>query len=65
MWKKQGGKCPLTGKNIPQEQIQNHDLWHADHIVPYSKGGQTTLENGQLVCKKANLSKGSKTLKAA
>jgi hypothetical protein len=65
MWKKQGGECPLTGKNIPQEEIQNHDLWHADHIVPYSKGGQTILENGQLVCKKANLSKGSKMLKAA
>lgn len=65
LWKKQGGKCSLTGKVIPKEEIQNHDLWHADHIIPYSKGGQTTLENGQLVCKRANLSKGSKMLKAA
>lgn len=65
LWRKQNGVCPLTGKNIPQEEIQNHDLWHADHIVPYAKGGQTTLDNGQLVCKRANLSKGSKMLKAA
>lgn len=34
--------------------------FHADHIKAYSKGGDTTLINGQSLCQKCNLSKGSK-----
>jgi len=60
MWKRQNGICPLTGKNIPEEEINNHTLWSGDHIFPHSKGGPTTLENAQLVCKKANLKKSDK-----
>jgi CRISPR/Cas system Type II protein with McrA/HNH and RuvC-like nuclease domain len=60
MWAKQGGVCPQTGKIIPEEDINNHDLWHADHVIPYSKGGPTTVENGELVCKDYNLSKSNK-----
>lgn len=33
---------------------------HADHIIPWSKGGHTTLENGQMLCREHNLAKGSK-----
>ncbi len=32
---------------------------HADHIIPHSKGGLTTLDNGQILCKECNLNKGS------
>ena len=60
LWENQGGVCPVTGKTIPESEINDHNLWHADHIVPYSKGGQTTLDNGQLICKTANLVKGDK-----
>lgn len=60
LWKKQNGSCPRTGKKIPQHEINNHELWHADHVIPYSKGGPTTLDNGELVCKDYNLSKSSK-----
>ena len=35
------------------------DDWHADHKVPYSKGGLTTVENGQVACAECNLAKGS------
>jgi len=34
------------------------DDWHCDHIKPWSKGGKTTVENGQIACSACNLSKG-------
>lgn len=60
MWARQDGKCPRTGKTILEDDINNHDLWAADHVIPYAKGGPTTLDNGELVCKRYNLSKGAK-----
>ena len=33
--------------------------YHADHIIPHSRGGKTTVENGQVLCSKCNLSKGA------
>lgn len=60
MWNRQGGKCPYTGKIIPEEQIQNHDLWHAHHVVSYDSGGPTTVDNGKLICKKENQRLGNK-----
>lgn len=35
------------------------DAWHYDHIVPWSKGGRTTVANGQVTCPECNLSKGN------
>jgi hypothetical protein len=60
MWSKQEGKCTRTGKIIPEDEINNHELWAADHVIPYSKGGSTTVDNGELVCKEYNLTKGNK-----
>jgi hypothetical protein len=34
------------------------DAWHCDHKVAWSKGGQTTVENGQVACPACNLAKG-------
>ena len=62
-WVKQEGVCPRTGKEIPEDEINNHDKWAADHVYPYSKGGKTTLDNLELVCRKYNQSKGNKVLK--
>lgn len=62
MWQNQGGICPQTGKIIPEDEINNHELWHADHVHPYVQGGKTIIENGQLVDKEWNLKKGSKSM---
>jgi hypothetical protein len=61
LWQKQGGICPATGRKIDQDEINNHELWNADHIVPWVFGGETTIENGQLVCSRWNKSKGKKS----
>lgn len=31
--------------------------WHADHRIPWSVGGSTTVENGQVTCPDCNLAK--------
>ena len=48
-----GNKCESCGKS----------LWisyHGDHVRAYSKGGKTTLDNGQALCSECNLMKGNK-----
>ena len=34
------------------------DAWHCDHKAAWSKGGSTTVENGQVACPACNLAKG-------
>jgi hypothetical protein len=48
-----GNKCKLCGKILTGDEI------HFDHIVSWSKGGETTLENLQVLCAKHNLAKGN------
>ena len=33
---------------------------HGDHVVPWSKGGHTTPDNLQMLCRDCNLKKGDK-----
>ena len=40
----QGGKCAICG------QPKDFKDMHADHIVPWSKGGKTVPENCQMLC---------------
>lgn len=49
-------QCPSCNKDFSFDQFE------IDHIIPWSKGGQTTLENAQLLCKHCNDKKGNRLL---
>ncbi len=51
-------KCLEEGKSN-EEATVSWSEYHADHIIPHSKGGQTTEENAQLLCRYHNQSKGA------
>lgn len=53
MYERQGGICPMCGNHFDRDQM------HGDHKIPWSKGGKTTLENGQMLCRDCNLKKGN------
>ncbi|WP_257253701.1 MULTISPECIES: HNH endonuclease [unclassified Endozoicomonas] len=36
------------------EESFNTDQMEADHITPWSEGGKTELENGQVLCRECN-----------
>ena len=46
-------KCAICG-----EEFEFEDM-HADHIKAWSKGGHTTPENCQMLCRDCNLKKGN------
>lgn len=47
------GKCNICGDDLAKN-------WNADHIIPYSEGGLTTIENGQALCESCNKFKSNK-----
>ena len=52
-YERQHGKCAICGRPFPIEKM------HADHIVPWSRGGHTISDNCQMLCRDCNLKKGS------
>lgn len=51
MYHRQDGKCAICGLPFDIKEM------HGDHVIPWSKGGRTTLDNGQMLCAKCNLAK--------
>lgn len=50
-YQRQNGSCPYCHRNFAENQM------HADHIVPWSKGGLTQRSNLQMLCTECNLKK--------
>ena len=55
-YQKQEGHCPYCMEK-GDDTIYEIDEMHADHIVPWSKGGKTVRENCQMLCSHHNLLK--------
>ncbi len=58
-----GGTCKMCiAEGKPdRECIIPWSQFEADHVLPHSKGGQTLIENGQVLCSTHNLQKGATT----
>jgi 5-methylcytosine-specific restriction endonuclease McrA len=53
-YEQQNGICVKCEKEFELSQM------HADHIIPWSKGGRTTADNCQMLCAKCNGKKSNK-----
>jgi 5-methylcytosine-specific restriction endonuclease McrA len=54
--------CPLcaSGHEVNEAKIWKFEEMDADHVSPWSKGGATTPDNCQMLCKTHNRSKGNR-----
>lgn len=54
-----GARCRLCGA-VPDDDVR----LHVDHVKPWSKGGETVLENLQILCNVCNIGKGDVEIEA-
>lgn len=54
VYNQQGGVCAICGQPFEFKDM------HADHKIPWSKGGRTEISNCQMLCTTDNLKKGNK-----
>jgi len=54
VYETQKGVCPICKQRFEINEME------ADHIIPWSKGGKTVMENCQMLCMKDNRTKGWK-----
>lgn len=59
IFRKNECRCQIT-THCNGEKLSWGD-WHADHIIPHSKGGKTIVSNGQVACRACNLAKSDTT----
>jgi HNH endonuclease/Homing endonuclease associated repeat len=59
VFKRDQFRCKLCGRS-PATEL-GCEL-HADHVVPFSKGGKTTLENLQALCSHCNVGKSNRSI---
>jgi len=51
IYRRAGGRCEQCGATL------NYTNYEADHIVPFARGGETSTDNGQALCRPCNRSK--------
>ena len=56
MYERQNGICPMCKTEGKKKRWEIEEM-HADHKIPWSCGGNTTLDNGQMLCREHNLKK--------
>jgi 5-methylcytosine-specific restriction endonuclease McrA len=59
---KEVSNCPLCalGSDANKARIYKLDEMDADHVAAWSKGGATSVENCQMLCKTHNRAKGNR-----
>ena len=56
LWESSGGYCNICG--VKMTPFKGHsNSFEADHITAYSKGGSTSIYNGQALCRTCNRKK--------
>ena len=53
------GRCKNIDENGKRCTETSYSKLEVDHILPWSKGGRTSIDNAQLLCKHHNTSKGN------
>ncbi|MDF1877442.1 type II CRISPR RNA-guided endonuclease Cas9 [Sulfurimonas sp. SAG-AH-194-L11] len=61
LWKEQNGECIYSGKEISPDVLNDPYATEVDHILPYSRSLDDSLNNKVLCFTKENQEKGSKT----
>lgn len=61
IYRKGRGRCQLCvqADKPDRETIVPWNEFEADHVLPHSQGGQTLIENGQVLCREHNRRKGA------
>ncbi len=61
IYRRDKGLCQqcLKDRKPEKESQVGWTQYQADHIIPHAKGGQTTVDNGQVLCGYHNLAKGA------
>ena len=63
LFKRDGGRCQICGKKLNIKNKVPHRLAPTrDHIIPASKGGETSYKNMQLACFMCNSLKGNRAV---
>ena len=53
VWRRDNETCQECNNRVEFDEME------ADHIIPYSRGGHTTIDNAQTLCRQCNARKGA------